>query len=297
MKHILITILLISTGNLSMAQNSGRTPGEPGNDPVIIRDTRGSTSVSEAIAILTTIRAEINSRTGNSTTSKPSGLTESHYQTLITNADDFMIRRKYDDAILLYNEVLKNKDDQYAKDRILEAQALRAKQQKQEEQQKKDETLRAEAEAASADTHSKHAVHFTGALMSDVSSDKAWTTEAFNRNDPYSDFLQPGRYNNLSADMKKAADFTLDGIAIPANTRLIVYEKPNCAGAILLDVTGPAIVNNGYRVSNRRFKALNTKQFKEELQACFPQPNRAWSETNMHDWTNGSIEIQVVVAE
>jgi hypothetical protein len=210
-----------------------------------------------------------------------------------------MLEQKYDNAILLYNEILKNKEDQYAKDRILEAQALRAKQLQKEkqtqEQQQKDEALRIEAELASSETYGTHTVHFTGALMSDVSSDTQWTTEAFNKKDPYSDFLQPGKYNDLSNTLKKSYGFTLDGIAVPANTRLIMYKDQDCQGEVLLDITGPAIVNNGWRISNKRFKDLSTKQFYEALQAYFPQHTRSWSKTNMHNWSKGSLEIRMAV--
>jgi hypothetical protein len=295
MKNILTTVLVIAFAAYSLGQSSGRTPADnreaAGNNSIPVRNSdEGSTS--EAVAVLNTIRQGLKTETGTQ-----SVFTEAEYRTLIGNADNFMLERKYDNAFVLYNEVLKNKDDQYAKDRILEVQALRAKQQQKEEQQQKDEILRANAKQALSDTYMKHSVHFTGALMSDVSSTGDWTTEAFNRNDPYSDFLKPGKYDDLSKNMLKAKDFSLDGIAVPANTRLIVYKEPGCRGEVLLDVTGPAIVNNVYRISDKRFKTLSSKQFHEVLQSYFPQETRSWSKTNMHNWTNGSMEITIQTKE
>lgn len=291
---VTITILgiIICSSALTFAQNGQRIPDATTvfeNEPV--RDVRNSNTVSEAVSIINTIRAGVSAATLE-TTSKQT-LTEADYQTLTMRADDFMMQQKYDTAMLLYKEILKERDDLYAKDRILEAEALRAKQQKEEEQQKKDEILREKADMASSNRYYMNTIHFTGALMSDESSYKHWTTEAFNRKDPYSSFLQPGKYNDLVHNIQKAVDFTLDGIAIPANTRLIVYEKPNFTGEILLDVTGPAIVNNGHRVSNKRFKELGSKQFHDALQSIFPQSVRSWSSTNMHTWLNGSMEILV----
>lgn len=296
---VTITILgIICSSALTFAQNHQRTPSASpvfGNEPVAVRDVHSSNTVSEAVSIINTIRGGVNAAT-QETTSKRT-LTEADYQALITKADDFMLQQKYDAAILLYEEILKDRDDSSAKDRILEAEALRSKKQKEDEQRKKDEILRAKAELALSDKHDKNTVHFTGALMSDESSSKHWTSEAFNKKDPYSNFLQPGKYNDLVHDLQKAVDFTLDGIAIPANTRLIVYAKPNFTGEILLDVTGPAIVNNGYRISNKRFKELSSKQFHDALQSNFPQSVRSWSSTNMHTWLNGSMEILLEVVE
>ncbi len=291
---IMSTILgMLCFSTVLFAQQSGqRTPGNGEvfeTETIAIYDRESSVGVSEAVAVIHAIRNGINTSTKE--TSPKKDLTEADYQTLAAKADEFMIQRNYDSAILLYQEILKERTDQYAKDRMLEAEALRAKQQREEEQRKKDDELFAKAESALSEEYYKSAVHFTGALMSDISSDRQWTTEAFNRNDPYSDFLQPGKYNDLADKLKRSTGFTLDGIAIPANTRLIVYGKPNCTGEILLDITGPAIVNNGYRYSNRRFKELNSKEFYAALQAYFPQSARTWSDTNMHTWLNGSLEI------
>lgn len=287
-----ITLLGILCTTLSVAQ---RTPADTQEafekDPLIIRDTRESSTVSEAAAIITTVRTGLNTRTTGTDGSTPA-FTEADYKTLTVNADNFMLQRKYGDAILLYDEILTHKSDQYAKDRIQEARALQAKQQKEEEQQKKDAILRAKAEFASSNNYEKHIVHFTGALMADEFSPLG-ITKVYDKNDECSNFLRPGKYDIIANHLQKANYQTLDGIAIPANTRLIVYKDINCKGEILLDITGPAIVNNVLWSDAYFYKEVNTKEFKAEIQPYFPQAVRHWSATNMHQWTKGSMEIRV----
>ncbi|MDF3026980.1 MAG: hypothetical protein K0S23_1287 [Fluviicola sp.] len=295
MKSILTSALLIGFAAFSPAQNSSRTPSgnqeTTGNSPLAVRSPDES-STSEAIAVLNTIRQGLKTETKTQ-----SVFTEAEYRTLIGNADNFTLERKYDNALVLYNEVLKNKEDQYAKDRILEVQALRAKQQQQEEQQQKDDILRAKAESASSNNSVKHIVHFTGALLSDEFSSSGGTTKIFDSQDPYSNFLRPGKYDILSHYLQKSGHHTLDGIAIPANTRLIVYKNQYCRGEILLDITGPAIVNNVIWSEMDAYKQVNTKEFNEQLQPYFPQATRRWSTGNMHEWTKGSMEIRMEVSE
>ena len=202
-------------------------PQEAVDEPVEFRDVRSSGNVSEAVAIINIIRGGINAET-----KEPAGkrvFTESDYQVL-TSKDSVYCRQKYTDAIILYQEILKDRKDQAVKDRILEAEALRAKQQKEIEQLKRDATLRAKAEFEASKGNQTRMVHLTGALMSDESSSSKWTSKALDMSDQHSSFLQIGKYNTLGVVLKKAHDFTLDGIAIPANTRLVVYKEQNCSG-------------------------------------------------------------------
>lgn len=298
MMRVSITLLaLISSSALTFAQNSGRTPTDTPeafeNDPIIIRDTKGN-STSEAVAILNTLKTGVTVANGKN---ERSVFTESDYQKLVVNADNFMLERKYDNAILLYKKIAENRDDQYAEDRILEAEALRAKEQKEADQRKKDEILRAKAEFASSNTYNKHIVHFTGALISDEFSSAKGTSKAFDKDDRYSNFLRPGKYNMLLHELQKSSYHTLDGIAIPANTRLIVYKNQNCSGEVLLDITGPAIVNNVIWSDSDPYRDVNTKDFNAELQPYFPQATRSWSATDMHSWSKGSMEIKVEIPE
>jgi hypothetical protein len=291
MKRLVTLIGLICFSAVLFAQNEQQTV--VGEERLVIGEERNSGNANEAVAIINAIRTEV--RGGKQEPGKQRGFTDADYKKLIGKADEFMIYQKYDDALLLYKEILTEREDQYAKDRILEAEALRAKQQKENELLEKDEAIRLQAELASSvtNTNSAYAVHFTGALMSDISSSTRWTSEAFNREDPYSDFLKPGRYSDILQELKKSVAHTLDGIAIPEKTRLIIYENSDFTGAVLLDVTGPAIVNNGYRHWNKRFKNISSKQFHDRLQSRFPQSVRSWSTTNMHTWLNGSMEIKI----
>jgi hypothetical protein len=137
-----------------------------------------------------------------------------------------------------------------------------------------------------------HIVHFTGAVMSDT-----FVVSHFSRAfvpDQYSNLLRPGKYMNGSAVLSAAINSSLDGIAIPRKTRLVVYSQPNLAGPVLLDVTGPAIVNNGIWESSEFYAVANTKNFSPDLQEIFPQNVRSYGSSgtnNMSYWQQFSFEI------
>ncbi len=136
---------------------------------------------------------------------------------------------------------------------------------------------------------SKHIVHFTGLVMSDAFDDgdlsKAYVM------DKYSEFLKPGKYGNISSTLPNSVKYTFDGIAIPPKTRLIIYSGSNFTGDKLVDITGPAIINNSKWQTDDRYMTANTKTYCTELQTTFPQSTRQWSINDMHNWQNGSIEI------
>ena len=289
-----VKITILGILGFSLAGVAQRSPADTEdlfrNEPVVIRDTRESTA-SEAVKVINAVRGEVNE--ANSRSAQKKTLTEADFLMLVSRADEFMLQRKYDDAIVLYREILKDKNDRYSNDRILEAEALRAKQQKEEEQRKRDEVLRAKAEFASSNTYGKHLVHFTGALISDSFSSQRGTSKALDATDAFSNSLSPGKYDELRHVLQKSTYHTLDGIAVPACTRIIVYKNKKCRGEVLLDVTGPAIVNNVLWADDDQYNEVNTKNFNEELQPYFPQSVRSWSTTNMHTWRDGSLEIQV----
>jgi hypothetical protein len=134
-----------------------------------------------------------------------------------------------------------------------------------------------------------HIVHFTGLVMSDMYNEgnlsKAYVM------DKYSEFLKPGKYANISSSLPNSVAYTFDGIAVPPKTRLIIYSGTNFTGAKLVDVTGPAIINNSKWEFDERYTGANKKTYCPDLQTTFPQNVRQWSRGNMHDWQNGSIEI------
>lgn len=151
------------------------------------------------------------------------------------------------------------------------------------------DSSQAEANKSIKDKIDAHMVHFTGLVMSDMFNEgnlsKAYVM------DKYSEFLKPGKYSNISTNLPNSVAFTFDGIAIPPKTRLIIYSGTNFNGSKLVDITGPAIINNNKWEFDERYTGANRKTYCPELQSTFPQNVRKWSNSNMHDWQNGSIEI------
>ncbi len=292
---IMILGILCSSAILFGQRTTGTETGSV-KEPVEFRDVRSSGNVTEAVAIINAVRSGVNAATKEPNAKRV--FTESDYQTLHTKAEEFMLQEKYTEAILLYTEILKERKDQSVKDRMLEAEALLAKQQNDIEQLKRDAALRAKAESEFSKTHEMHMVQFTGALISDESSATKWTSKALDRSDQYSSFLQLGKYNTLEKVLETARKLTMDGIAIPADTRLIVYKGKNLSGEVLLDITGPAIVNNSiYLDFGGGYYTVNMKNFIPELQTYFPQAVRTWSTTNMREWVNGSLEVKAAGIE
>jgi hypothetical protein len=141
-----------------------------------------------------------------------------------------------------------------------------------------------------------HVIHFTGAVMSDT-----FVISHFSKafvSDQYSDFLKPGKYTDGSASLPKSIATSLDGIAIPKKTRLIVYGKPHLTGMVLLDVIGPIIVNNNIFESSDFYAVANKKNYSRQLQELFPQKLRRWTDGgsySMSSWQSFSFEISVVL--
>lgn len=78
--------------------------------------------------------------------------------------------------------------------------------------------------------------HFGGGMMNgahDIFVDD-WTSE----------FVGMGDYPKNTEAFPSAAGFTFDGIAIDTGVRCIIYSEENFQGDVLIDITGPAIVNN-----------------------------------------------------
>jgi hypothetical protein len=137
-----------------------------------------------------------------------------------------------------------------------------------------------------------HIVHFTGAVMSDTI-----VVSHFSRafvNDQYSDFLKPGKYPKGNICLPKSIASSLDGIAIPQKTRLIIYDKPNYTGTKMMDVTGPAIVNNSIWQTSGFYSEANSKKYSRGLQDMFPPTVRKWSSRDMSYLQDFSIEIMVI---
>lgn len=184
------------------------------------------------------------------------------YQLLIDKADSLYKQLKFQEAVRVYKEALTKKDVQYPKDKIKEA---------------------------TADQDRWNKVHFSGLLISDIRLDDQ-TSEVFSK-DPYSDYIKQGKYNLIQNLLIYSSYQTLDGIAVPANTRLVIYSEPNFKGIRLLDIVGPAIINNGIKKNTANAADIQSREFTTPLQFHFPQSVRIWSTSDMKSWVNGSMEI------
>ena len=99
---IIVTLLGIICSVAVFSQNAPRTV--IGEERVVIREEENSGNASEAVAIINAIRSEV--RTSNLKTGPKRGFTETDYKKLINKADEFMVFKQYDDAIMLYKEIL-----------------------------------------------------------------------------------------------------------------------------------------------------------------------------------------------
>jgi tetratricopeptide (TPR) repeat protein len=186
------------------------------------------------------------------------------YQLLVDKADSLYKQLNFSAAIDTYTEALTKKEVPYARQKLKEATADRTRWKQ---------------------------VQFSGLLISDRREDNL--TSKVCSNDPYSDFIHPGKYELLSNYLVYSNYQTLDGIAVPENMRLVIYSEPNFKGTKLLDVTGPAIINNVSKKTQSNSSEIHTREFAEPLQHKFPQSTRTWSTSDMKSWVNGSMEITV----
>lgn len=184
------------------------------------------------------------------------------YQVLVDKADSLYRQLNFSAAIDAYTEALTKKEVPYARQKLKEATADRTRWKQ---------------------------IQFSGLLISDRREDNL--TSKVCSNDPYSDFIHPGKYELLSNYLVYSNYQTLDGIAIPENMRLVIYSEPNFKGIKVLDVAGPAIINNVSKKAQANSSEVHTREFAEPLQNKFPQSVRTWSVSDMKSWVNGSMEI------
>ncbi len=206
------------------------------------------------------------------------------YRQNVSSGDARFNAKDFEKAILYYKEALRHWEDVYPHSQISKAEEELARIQQEKEEK--------EAQERYVLTHS---VHFSGRLMEDKFS---FRSSEIYVDDAYSEILPAGRYDTLSAVLKESGNDnnTLDGLTVPPGMRLVIYSEHNLQGTVVLDVTGPAIVNNGKWENTKLYKTANTCTFEsKELQATYPPMVRQWSATDMHGWTkNGSMEISAV---
>ena len=131
--------------------------------------------------------------------------------------------------------------------------------------------------------------HFSGILMGDNFS-SGWLSEVYVE-DQYSEFVGAGLYPNNQQAFPKAVSSTFDGIAIDAGTKVTIYAGANFEGEILYEKIGPATINNVKWESYSQASNV-MENWKEPLQTNYPQSVREWSESNMHDWSYGSLMVE-----
>jgi hypothetical protein len=183
------------------------------------------------------------------------------YQLLVDKGDSLFTEMYYEEAIGRYNEALTIKQEPYPNTRIAEANAELAR---------------------------WKTIHFSGLPITDSRIDTV-CSKAYS-NDPYSDFVQPGKYSWIDRELTYSNFRMLDGIAVPAGMRLIIYSERDFKGAVLLDVTGPAIISN-ITAKQPALTGAQSNNTSPRLQTAFPEKNRTWSNGDMHQWVNGSMEI------
>lgn len=132
-------------------------------------------------------------------------------------------------------------------------------------------------------------VHFSGLFMG-ANYTASFISEIY-KVDDHSEYVGSGYYPDNELAFPKAVEATFDGIAIDKGTRLIIYSQKSFQGEVLLDITGPAIVNNVHHKSNSAVNYCNTENFPPSLQATYPQSVRKWSSSNMWEWSYGSCKI------
>jgi len=131
-------------------------------------------------------------------------------------------------------------------------------------------------------------VHFSGTLMWDRFED-LWCSEVYVE-DEYSEFVGIGRYAHNKKAFPKAIRSSFDSVAVDAGTRVRIYSQPDFKGKLLWDRVGPAIICNTAFQSQHRGKLFAA--WKEPLNTIFPKSVREFSDSNMHEWSGGSVIIE-----
>lgn len=247
---------------------------------------------------------------------------EAEYMTAIQTADSLFLKEKYREAIDQYNRALQFRQDEYAITQIGRSNTeltrltnlnyerfldtadaaytglnyTKAIAYYQKALELRDEEYpRAKIERARSRQELWGTVHFSSMLISDSSIIDV-SSQAF-VSDSYSNFIPFGQYPVLNGFSWGTTDQTPNGIAIPANIRLVVYSEPYLKGKVLVDIVGPAIISNSTKRNQVASATAHSKNFNPALQRIFPQQVRSWSANDMKEWYKGSMEIKAVPSE
>lgn len=133
---------------------------------------------------------------------------------------------------------------------------------------------------------------FSGRLVTD---DEKYEESVIFQPTRESEYVGSGYYPIASQAFPNSTQSTFDGIALVAGTRIIIYEKQNFQGRVLLDIKGPAIINNIHwkddPILSGIIDEINTKELGGNLNTIFPKSCRKYSDSDMHSWSNGSLKI------
>lgn len=126
-------------------------------------------------------------------------------------------------------------------------------------------------------------VHFSGLLMGKKYVQN-WVSAAY-KDDDCSNIVSDGEYPSNEKAFPKAVATSFDGIAIAPGTRLILYEKKNFEGKVLVDQEGPAIFIHS--------KYSNAQQYKDLVadNSWAEYPKSVRKEVSMTGWDYGSCKI------
>lgn len=282
----------------------------------------GSQGVYQVFNAVTTLGREVVTAAEYKKFKKDQQAHEAEYMTAIQSADSLFLQRKYAEAIQQYNVALQFRQDNYAIDQIGRSNVELARLNLQNFEKfldtadlaytelnypeairyyekalelRDEEYPRAKIEQAKTRQELWKTVHFSSLLISD-SSIADLSSEVFHT-DSYSNFIPLGQYPVLNGFSWGSTDQTPNGIAIPANVRLVVYSEAHFKGKVLMDVVGPAIINNSSKNNQQITSELHSKAFRAPLQKIFPQNVRKWSANDMKEWYKGSMEIRMEVKE
>lgn len=106
--------------------------------------------------------------------------------------------------------------------------------------------------------------------------------------DPYSELVGPGAYADASSVFARADKHTFDGIAVGKGTRVTIYRGPNFTGGTVVDVKGPAVINNTYANSDPLRQEFLNQPWSGPVASLFPPKSRRMSSENMHAWGHGT---------
>ena len=132
---------------------------------------------------------------------------------------------------------------------------------------------------------------FSGRLVTD---DPEYNESVIFHPNNQSEYVGEGNYPRANIAFPNSDKHTFDGIAIDKNTRVIIYSNKDFEGSVLLDITGPALINNikwkGTALESM-IKEINNKNLQGNLNEVFPENSRQYSKSDMHSWSNGSLKI------